>query len=422
MCDYSGAEPLQGCATMVKSDPIGWLESPGTGIGKATIEGRGATKSSATPLGIGRADMARPKTAQAREPRSAPMNGTMGQLPNQGVYSVMDGHSRQYTVVSMFSGCGGMDLGFIGGFEVFGRRYGSLPFRIIWANEHNPKACATYRKNISENILCCDVWDALASLPQNSDVLIGGFPCQDISLNGKRAGVNGRRSGLYKAMVEAIRWTRPTVFVAENVGSLLMSCNADSLRQVMTDFGKLGYTLSCEPYQAADYGVPQTRHRVFIVGTAAEFKPFIRPPAERTSATWMTAKDAIGDLESLEERPEINHIWSRANRSPEQGDRVLKPDRPGYTIRAECHGNIQWHYRLQRRMSMREAARIQSFPDSFIFDAMLRETERQVGNAVPPILAWHVARAVLNILQGTVNDCAERRATRPFLQMRLPLE
>lgn len=294
-----------------------------------------------------------------------------------------------------------MDLGFIGGFDVFGRRYDRLPFRIVWANEHNAKACATYRRNISEEIKCRDVWDAMESLPEQTDVLIGGFPCQDISVNGKRAGANGKRSGLYRAMVEAIKRTSPKVFVAENVGSLLMPCNAESLRQVLTDFGELGYTLSCEPYEAANYGVPQTRQRVFIVGTSPSVKPFIPPKAERAQDTWMSAKEAIGDLEALEESPAINHVWSRANKSPEQGDRILKADRPGYTIRAECHGNIQYHYRLRRRMSMREAARVQSFPDSFIFESKLRETERQVGNAVPPVLAWHVACAVCDSLGWT---------------------
>jgi len=365
--------------------------------------------------------MAQSDTAQTRGLPRTPMKGTNRQLP-YSAHPAAEAPSREFTVISMFSGCGGMDLGFVGGFEIFGRRYESLPFRIIWANEHNAKACATYRRNISEDILCCDVWDALDSLPKKADVLIGGFPCQDISLNGKRAGANGERSGLYKAMIEAIKRSKPTVFVAENVGSLLMPCNADSLHQVMTDFGRLGYTLSCEPYQAADYGVPQTRHRVFIVGTSSEVKPFVRPPVERAPATWMTVKEAIGDLEGLAECPEINHIWSRANKSPEQGNRILKADRPGYTIRAECHGNIQWHYRLKRRMSMREAARVQSFPDSFIFEGLLRETERQVGNAVPPVLAWHVAGTVLDILKGTVSDGAVHRARRPFLQARLAFE
>jgi DNA (cytosine-5)-methyltransferase 1 len=307
--------------------------------------------------------------------------------------------SPQFTIVSMFSGCGGMDLGFLGGFEVYGRHYSRLPFQVVWANEHNVKACATYRRNIGAEIQCCDVWQALDLLPERADVLIGGFPCQDISVNGKRAGANGKRSGLYRAMIEGIRRVKPKIFVAENVGSLLMECNSESLRQVMTDFGELGYTLSCKSYEAADYGVPQTRERVFIVGTSAEAKAFVPPSAERNPGNWMTAQEAIGDLEGLEECPEFNHVWSRANKSPEQGERILKADRPGYTIRAECHGNIQFHYRLQRRMSMREAARIQSFPDTFIFNAKLRETERQVGNAVPPVLAWHVARAVCKCLE-----------------------
>jgi len=151
-------------------------------------------------------------------------------------------------------------------------------------------------------------------------------------------------------------------------------------------------------YRAADYGVPQTRERIFIVGTSRKAKPFVPPPAERAEERWITAKEALADLERVEENPAINHIWSRANKSPEQGNRRLLASRPAYTIRAECHGNIQYHYSLPRRISMREAARVQSFPDSFIFDAQLRETERQVGNAVPPVLAWHVAQAVRKCL------------------------
>src|SRR5690606_2618134 len=112
----------------------------------------------------------------------------------------------------------------------------------------------------------------------------------------------------------------------------------------------------------------------------------------------ITAEEALSDLEDLGWKEEINHIWSLAKKSPEQGNRQLSASRPGYTIRAECHGNIQFHYSLPRRISMREAARIQSFPDDFIFEAKLRETERQVGNAVPPVLAWYVARAVLDCL------------------------
>lgn len=304
---------------------------------------------------------------------------------------------RVLKVVSLFSGCGGMDLGFKGGFRMFGRFYKRLPFEIVWANDLNEKACQTYYKNLKHKIHVGDIWDLMNTLPNNADVIIGGFPCQDISVNGNRLGINGKRSGLYKAMVEAIKRVKPKAFIAENVKALMG--NSLWLRQVINDFESLGYTVNCSLYQAADYGVPQTRERVFLVGTAPDVKSFTKPKQERSIDNWMTAEEAISDLEKRSLDRTINHIWSFANRSPHQGSRKLLLGRPGYTIRAECHGNIQFHYKLPRRISMREAARIQTFPDSFTFLSGLRETERQIGNAVPPILAWHVAKSVLDCLR-----------------------
>lgn len=301
---------------------------------------------------------------------------------------------KKYSVVSMFSGCGGMDLGFGGGFEIFGKRYPKLPFEIIWANDLNEAACRTYKKNLGDHIHCGDVWKLITKIPKKADVLIGGFPCQDISINGKGVGVSGARSGLYRAMVAAVDKLRPKVFVAENVRALLMKSRSDSLEQVVRDFSDLGYVLSVQLYKAVDYGVPQIRERVFIVGVPKGRHHFIPPAVERNRETWMTSDEAIGDLMELAEDPTINHVWSRANVSPEQGNRKISGSKPAHTIRAECHGNIQFHYKLPRRLSMREAARIQTFPDNFIFDSKLRETERQVGNAVPPVLAWHIANAV----------------------------
>jgi DNA (cytosine-5)-methyltransferase 1 len=303
------------------------------------------------------------------------------------------------SVVSLFSGCGGLDLGFGGGFEVFGKEYPKLPFEIKWANDLNPAAVRSYKKNIADHIHCGDVWEALDKMPESADVVIGGFPCQDLSINGLRKGVAGARSGLYRAMVEAVKRLKPKAFVAENVRGLLYDYNKDSLAQVLKDFRALGYEVSVKLYLAADYGVPQMRQRVFIVGTLPGMKAFVPPTPVRTKADWMTSKQAVGDLESVAEDGAINHIWSRAQKSAEQGNRKLKADRPADTIRAECHGNIQYHYKLPRRISMREAARFQSFPDSFIFDSKLRETERQVGNAVPPVMGWHIANALSECLQ-----------------------
>lgn len=308
--------------------------------------------------------------------------------------------TKNYSVVSLFSGCGGMDLGFRGGFSVIGKKYSRHPFKIIWANELNPAACRTYRHNIDENIHCGDIWNFMNRLPKNADVLIGGFPCQDLSINGKGLGINGKRSSLYSAMVEAIKIVKPKVFVAENVKGLLLKTRQDSFSRIMEDFNSLGYDVSYSLYHAADYGVPQSRERVFIVGTLKGANKFTPPAPELSKENWISASEAIGDLESKEMDENVNHVWSAANVSGEQGNRRLVADRPGFTIRAECHGNIQFHYSLPRRISMREAARIQSFPDDFIFDSKLRETERQVGNAVPPVLAWHIAKSVAESLSN----------------------
>lgn len=293
----------------------------------------------------------------------------------------------------MFSGCGGLDLGFVGGFESLGQAYERLPFEIVWANERNARACDTYSHNFDHEIIAGDVWDCLDSMPADVDVIIGGFPCQDISVNNHRGrGVNGARSGLYAAMVEAVKRVRPAAFVAENVRGLFMKRNRSSLEKVIKDFVALGYFLNVELYNSADYSVAQTRERVFIVGTKNDsFRP---PVVTKKRDSWVTSKDAISDLSELPRDEHWSHIWSQANSSPEQGSRRLRADRPAYTIRAECHGNIHYHYSLDRRISMREAARVQSFPDDFIFKARLRETERQIGNAVPPVLAWHIARSL----------------------------
>ncbi len=313
--------------------------------------------------------------------------------------SIKEDKYNEYSVVSLFSGCGGMDLGFRGGFNFLGTDYERHPFDIKWANEINASACRTYIENIGSHIHQGDVWRFIEDMPDTADVMIGGFPCQDISVNGKGTGVSGSRSGLYLAMVEAVRRVRPKVFVAENVKGLLMRHHEKSLEKVINEFRALGYNVP-RPilYNSADYGVPQTRERVFLVGYLPNVAEFVPPTATHEPQNHVTARAALSDLAGMPEDVRYSHIWSRAKRSPEQGNRKLVASRPGYTIRAECHGNIQWHYDLPRRISMREAARIQSFPDEFVFVSKLRETERQIGNAVPPVLAWHIARAIAQML------------------------
>lgn len=309
---------------------------------------------------------------------------------------------ERFSVISLFSGCGGMDLGLIGGFDFLNRHYEKTGFDIIWANEINASACKTYRMNLGNYIIEGDIKTEIANLPKYADIVVGGFPCQDISINGKMLGVNGKRSSLYSYIVEAVKRVKPKVFIAENVGGLLLKQNEYSLNKILGDFNSLGYNINYALYHAEDYGVPQTRERVIFVGTQKDLPHFV--PPQPTVKTPVTAKEALQDLENLPQDKAFSHIWSNANVSGEQGNRRLIADRAGYTIRAECHGNIQFHYSLPRRISMREAARIQSFPDTFVFPCGLRETERQIGNAVPPVLAWHIAQEVKAVLRNNANE------------------
>lgn len=335
-------------------------------------------------------------------------NGTLKTAQKIGRNWVVDGAEeypvrmrksiKPMTVISLFSGCGGMDLGFIGGFDFLGKHYKKTGFNIVWANEINSAACKTYTTNLGDYIIEGDISNEIDNLPDTADVVIGGFPCQDISINGKMLGINGKRSSLYTYIVEAVKRVRPKVFIAENVGGLLLKQNEYSLNKILEDFNSLGYNLNYQLYHAEDYGVPQTRERVIFVGTRKDLPEFVPPKPIGTEP--ITAQKALSDLENHPHDKAFSHIWSKANASGEQGNRRLVADRPGYTIRAECHGNIQFHYSLPRRISMREAARIQSFPDTFMFPCGLRETERQIGNAVPPVLAWHIANSVKSVIKG----------------------
>ncbi len=303
---------------------------------------------------------------------------------------------RRHTVVSMFSGCGGMDLGFLGGFPFAGKYYDRLPFEIVWANDISAAACQTYKRNLKHDIHAGDVAGFLGTLPDSADVVIGGFPCQDVSVNGPRRvdPAEGKRTILYRYMVDVVSRTQPQVFIAENVKGLLQAHNREFFMQMLSEFKSTGYRVSYQLYLAADFGVPQMRERLFLVGVRGD-RDFSYPAP---GLAHVSAREALRDLEDRVETRGIAHVWSKAAPSPDQGSRKLAANKPATTIRAEHHGNVQWHYKLNRRISLREAARLQSFPDAFTFDSGMRETERQIGNAVPPVLAWHIAKSVREYL------------------------
>ena len=359
-----------------------------------------ASTRSAIPSGSGGSHVSCRKSTRAHKTDADLCNynvDSIALITQKPLVKAKSSSARYLSVVSLFSGCGGMDLGFVGNFQFGSQHYHRQPFEIVWANDQNERACDAYELNLEHEIHRGSISNVMNTLPSYADIVIGGFPCQDVSINGTKSGEKGERTILYKDMIKVIKRVKPVAFVAENVKGLTMSHGAKFFGKMLKDFSNIpGYSIYHDIYLAADYGVPQMRERVFIVGIMG--KKRFTPPVP--ILTHMTAYEALHDLEDKPEDPEISHIWSKARPSPDQGSRRLKSDKPSTTIRAECHGNQQWHYRKNRRISLREAARLQSFPDSFTFPSGMRETERQIGNAVPPVLAWHIARALHEQLNG----------------------
>lgn len=324
-----------------------------------------------------------------------------------------------YKVVSLFSGCGGLDLGIEGGFKYLNDYYDKNPFKVIWANDINEKATQTQKLNFkSVNVVCQDITKILDdnnisvldnefNLPHSADVVIGGFPCQDFSLAGKRQGLNVQRGRLYQSMARVIKILKPKVFLAENVKGLISWENGLAIKTIIEDFSNLGYNVSYKLFNTADYGVPQTRERVIIVGIRNDLNSEFEWPKPTHSESdtglkpWLTIKDAIGDLEDEAIHNALpNNGYSKAKLFVgKQGNTITKADRPAPTMRAEHHGNIEFHYSLPRRLSAREAARIQTFPDNFVFVSSTTDAYRQIGNAVAPVFAWHLAKMLKKILE-----------------------
>ena len=315
---------------------------------------------------------------------------------------------QQFSTLSLFSGCGGLDLGFRGNFQFLGKKYASNNFKIVWANDSEKNACKTYHKNLGHNIVCGDIRSILKDqyasvfdkpIPSSADIVLGGFPCQDFSHAGKRKGFESKRGTLYQAMSKVIEKTQPKVFLAENVKGLLTINDGEAIQKIIRDFGALGYHISYQLLLTADYEVPQKRERVVIVGTKKDLLPkFKFPKPVLKKDHWISLAEAIGDLEEVTEGKEINHYWSKAKKNKGQGNNAVQKNSPGPTMRAEHHGNIEFHWNGKRRLSAREAARIQSFPDDFIFYPSTSSAYKQIGNAVPPVFAWFIAKEIDNFL------------------------
>ncbi|SER31434.1 DNA (cytosine-5)-methyltransferase 1 [Granulicatella balaenopterae] len=359
---------------------------------------------------------------------------------------------KNLNVLSLFSGAGGMDLGFQGDFDFLGTHYEKNPFSLVFANDIFKQAADVYEDNFNHQVerrsvdeLTFDEIDHQIEKNTNKpisevpiDVILGGFPCQTFSYAGKRGGLSDPRGQLYRHMIRIIEHYNPKMFIAENVDGIRNSRKNDkgdkiersALDIILDDFDKAGYNVQYNVLNSADYGVPQTRRRVIIMGIrkdlgdiSDQFYPAVSfdETGLFTGKMWKTSKDGIDDIWDKVNSPTIaNHTTrdiSKAKFYPgkrTQGNNKIDANRPAPTIRAEHHGNIEAHYRSYdgfepddmqgwRRLSVRECARLQSFPDSFIFTTSASSAYKAIGNAVPPVMAWNIARSVAYTLSQLEN-------------------
>ena len=294
--------------------------------------------------------------------------------------------TEETVVLDLFSGCGGLSLGFeAAGFKTVGF-------------EMNPDAAITYKNNLKGD--CVVEKLTLNSLYPDAQIIIGGPPCQPFSVGGNQNGINDSRNG-FPIFVDAIRKVKPKVFLFENVRGLLYS-NKWYLELIIEELESLGYQTDCKLLNAVNYGVPQNRERFFLVGHNSEFH-FPEPEIQK-----VTVGDAIFDL--MGTSPVESKFLTPAQdvyiAKYEKASKCINPrdlyfDKPSRTLTCRnlsgATGDMQ-RVKLpdgrRRRLLVKEAARLQSFPDNFVFTGAETSQFYQIGNAVPPLLAYKIAQAV----------------------------
>lgn len=313
-------------------------------------------------------------------------------------------------VVSLFSGCGGMDLGF--------KHAG---YELIWANDFEKAACDTYSMNLGKHIVHGDITELDLKQIPDCDVMIGGFPCQDFSMIWKRGGLETDRGNLYKYFVKAVKLKKPRIFVAENVKGLLTANKGAAVKTITEDFARIGYKVSVDLYNFADYGVPQIRQRIFIVGVRNDVNwEFTKPEPTHVKEKYVSAGKALVGVKKVKLNNEHQNIAEKTkkmlNMIPEGGNfsdipinhplyvkgmishvyRRLHRGKPSTTIIAGGGGGTWgYHFEEPRPLTNRERARLFCYPDDFAFVGSITEVRKQIGNSVPPLAARILAEALL---------------------------
>ena len=317
-----------------------------------------------------------------------------------------------YKVASLFSGCGGADLGIVGNFEFNGKKYDKNPFSLVYALDIDNKALNTHRLNFQcDNVVCGDICEIDTKDIPEHDVLVGGFPCQSFSTVNPTKDPFDDRANLYKQMVRIAKEKQPKVFIAENVKGLLTLHKGSIIAKVIRAFEEAGYIVKKQLIRCADYGVPQKRERVIIVGIRKDIQhDYIFPDAPNEN-NWQPLSVAVHNL-AIEDQK--YYFSEKAVQGMKNAKNNMKRglaqnlNEPCLTVTSHL-AKVSLNSRdpvllvdpekeLYRRFTPREAARIQSFPDSFQFAGSETDAYRQIGNAIPPVMFWYIAKSILPAL------------------------
>lgn len=308
-------------------------------------------------------------------------------------------HKKEFSVVSLFSGAGGMDLGF--------DRQG---FKTIWANDFDKDACETHRKWSKATVVYGDISKINVDDIPASDVILGGFPCQGFSLAGPRK-IDDQRNKLYSYFVRLVEKKQPYAFVAENVKGILTLGGGTIFEAILADFESKGYKIIYKLVNAADYGVPQDRWRVIMVGIRKNLGIDFSFPEQLENRVKLV--DVLQDLPDPSPEDICNASYSSRYMSrnrrrnwhevsytiPAMAKQV--PLHPASAPMTKINSDL-WEFgtQLTRRLSWQEAAAIQTFPPQFEFAGNLTSKYKQIGNAVPVHLAEAIAGELYKSLKS----------------------
>ena len=310
-------------------------------------------------------------------------------------------------VASLFCGCGGTDVGLLGDFDFLGKHYESNGMEIVYANDIDDNACNIFKENFGITPDNRDIREVKSEEIPEFDILTGGFPCQSFSIiaqNPKRLGVKDERGKLFFEMCRILRERQPKCFIAENVKGILTANKKSAFPLIMKEFEESGYDVQYRILNSANYGVPQKRERVIIVGFRKDLNvnfsfPDVEIEDENNFAPLKKViEKKVDEKYFFSERAVAGMMKKRESMNKGRAQDINKPCNTVGAHLAKVSLNstdpVLMEGKRYRRFTPREVARIQSFPDDCELVGSEAAQYRALGNAIPPVMFWYVAKAV----------------------------